>query len=64
MKSFVGVTDNDWFACGTLLKQVWAKAQGLRLKKSNLIGQSRIIKFLSMEDGDQLSTDERTRSNK
>jgi len=21
MKGFLGVTDNDWFACGTLLKQ-------------------------------------------
>jgi len=31
MKSFVGVTDNDWFAEVTLLKQDWPKAQGLRL---------------------------------
>ena len=32
MKGFVGVTDNDWFAYVTLLKQDWPKAQGLRLK--------------------------------
>ena len=32
MKGFVGVTDNDWFAWVTLLKQDWPKAQGLRLK--------------------------------
>ena len=31
MKGFVGVTDNDWFAWVTLLKQDWSKAQGLRL---------------------------------
>ncbi len=31
MKGFVGVTDNDWFAYVTLLKQDWPKAQGLRL---------------------------------
>jgi hypothetical protein len=37
MKGFIGVTDNDWFACVTLLKQFWHKAQGLSLKaiKSN-----------------------------
>jgi len=37
MKGFVGVTDNDWFAYVTLLKQDWPKAQGLNLKaiKSN-----------------------------
>jgi hypothetical protein len=37
MKRFVGVTDNDWFACVTLVKQDWPKAQGLSLKaiKSN-----------------------------
>jgi len=37
MKGFVGVTDNDWFAWVTLLKQDWPKAQGLRLTaiKSN-----------------------------
>ena len=27
MKAFVGVTDNDRFACVTLLKQDWPKAQ-------------------------------------
>jgi hypothetical protein len=32
MKAFVGVTDNDWFAWVTLLKQVWPKAQGVRCK--------------------------------
>lgn len=32
MKGFVGVKDNNWFACGTLLKLVWPKAQVLRLK--------------------------------
>jgi len=32
MNGFVGVTDNDWFAYGTMLKQDWPKAQGLRLK--------------------------------
>ena len=31
MKGFVGVTDNDWFAWVTLLKQDWPKAQGLSL---------------------------------
>jgi hypothetical protein len=31
MKGFVGVTDNEWFAYVTLLKQHWPKAQGLRL---------------------------------
>ena len=31
MKGFVGITDNDWFAYVTLLKQDWPKAQGLRL---------------------------------
>jgi hypothetical protein len=37
MKDFVGVTDNDWFARVTLLKQDWPKAHGLRHKaiKSN-----------------------------
>jgi len=30
-KAFVGVTDNEWFAYVTLLKQDWHKAQGLRL---------------------------------
>ena len=37
MKDFVGVTDNDWFAYVTLLRQDWSKAQGLSLKaiKSN-----------------------------
>ena len=37
MKAFVGVTDNDWFAFLTLLKQDWSKAQGVRFKaiKSN-----------------------------
>ena len=37
MKGFVAVTDNDWFAWVTLLKQDWHKAQGLRLTaiKSN-----------------------------
>jgi hypothetical protein len=34
MKGFVAVTDNDWFAWVTLLKQDWHKAQGLRLKAS------------------------------
>jgi len=28
----IGITDNDWFACVNLLKQVWPKAQGLRFK--------------------------------
>jgi len=32
MKGFIGVTENDWFAYVTLLKQDWHKAQGLRLK--------------------------------
>jgi len=27
-----GVTDKEWFACVTLLKQDWPKAQGLSLK--------------------------------
>ena len=31
MKGFVDVTDNEWFAYLTLLKQDWPKAQGLRL---------------------------------
>ena len=31
MKGFVGVTDNDWFAWVTLLKQGWRKAQGVSL---------------------------------
>ena len=37
MKAFAVVTDNDWFAWVTLLKQDWSKAQGLRFKaiKSN-----------------------------
>jgi hypothetical protein len=32
MKGFVGLTDNERFACVTLLNQDWPKAQGLRLK--------------------------------
>jgi len=32
MKGFVGITDNDWFAYVTLLKQDCSKAQGLRFK--------------------------------
>ena len=32
MKGFIGVTDNDWFVCVTLLKEDWPKAQGLRHK--------------------------------
>jgi hypothetical protein len=32
MKGFAGITDNDWVAHVALLKQVWPKAQGLRLK--------------------------------
>jgi len=32
MMGFVGITDNDWFAWVTLLKQDWHKAQGLKLK--------------------------------
>ena len=37
MKDSIGVTDNDWFAYLTLLKQDWHKAQGSRLTaiKSN-----------------------------
>jgi hypothetical protein len=37
MKGFIGVTDKEWFAHLTLLKQDWPKAQGLRHKatKSN-----------------------------
>jgi hypothetical protein len=31
MKGCVGVTDNEWCAYVTLLKQVWREAQGLRL---------------------------------
>jgi hypothetical protein len=31
MNTFVAFTHNDWFAWGTLLKQDWPKAQGLRL---------------------------------
>jgi len=32
MKAIVAVTDNDWFAYVTLLKQDWHKAQGARHK--------------------------------
>ena len=37
MKGFVGVTDNDWFAYLSLLKQDWHNAQGVGLTaiKSN-----------------------------
>jgi len=31
MKGLVGVKDDDWFACVTLLKPDWPKAQGSRL---------------------------------
>ena len=31
MKAFVGITDDDWFAWITLLKQDWPEAQGLVL---------------------------------
>jgi len=37
-----GVTDNDWFAYVTLLKQVWAKAQGLRHKATKSIWANEI----------------------
>jgi len=32
MKGFVGVKDNDWCACVTLLKYDWPKVQALRHK--------------------------------
>jgi len=32
MKGFVDVTDNEWFACVTLMKQDWPNAQGSRRK--------------------------------
>ena len=58
MKGFVGVTDNDWFACGSLLKQVWPKAQGLRLKafRSNWAkirewGQDCVIEYFLTNKG-------------
>ena len=31
VKGFAGVTNNDWFAYVTLLKQDWPQAQGLRV---------------------------------
>jgi len=35
MKGFVGVTDNDWCAYVTLLKQDWPQAQGIRKLKAD-----------------------------
>jgi hypothetical protein len=32
MNGFLGVTDNNWFAYVTLLKQDWPKARGSRRK--------------------------------
>jgi len=32
MNGFFGVTDNERFACGTVLKQDWPKAQGVKPK--------------------------------
>jgi len=42
MKGSIGVTDNIWFAYVTLLKQVWAKAQGLRHKATKSIWANEI----------------------
>jgi type I site-specific restriction endonuclease len=41
------IADNEWFACVTPLKQVWAKAQGSRHKaiKSNWAKSNREISY-------------------
>jgi hypothetical protein len=58
VKGFVGVTDNDWFAYVTLLKQVWPKAQGLRHKAirsnwANLNREIPLVCIMRLRDGYQ-----------
>jgi hypothetical protein len=58
MKGFVGVTENDWFACVTLLKQVWHRAQGLRHKaitanRAKLNREIPLLCIMRLRDGHQ-----------